>query len=193
MLKNPYLTGLFMGLVILLIFFFTNFFLRDTEYYRRSVMLSSFLLPLIYLLGALSSVSYHKKKKKDISFREAFGSAFLPMFLGGFLSMSIIYIYINDIDSETKSLLNHQYIESYKNALEEEYSKANKIVKPNSEEKKELDEKYKEAKMRIQEKMRNKEDMFSFRYFFYVFSAYCMFFLMLSVFLGAFFRGKKTM
>lgn len=95
------------------------------------------------------------------------------------------------MNTTTKDLLNHQYIESYKQSLEEEYLKAKKIVKPNSTDMQDLEQKYAEGKLRIQKKQEKKEDMFAANYFAYVFAGYCTFFIILSVFFGSFFRSRS--
>ena len=56
----------------------------------------------------------------------------------------------------------------------------------------ELEKKYAEGKMRIQKKEEKKEDMFTIYYFGYVFAGYTLFFIILSVFFGSFFRTKAN-
>lgn len=192
MFKNVYIVGLMIFIAIMLAFFVTNILFRDVHYYRNSIMLNAFLVPLICAVGAFLSVTAYSRWKKVISFREAYGRAFIPMFVGGLLSVVSIFSYINFVDTDTKDLLNHQYIESYKQSLEEEYGKAKKIVKPDSPEEKDLEKKYAEGKVRIAEKIKKNEDMFSLKYFAYVFAGYCVYFLVLSLFFGSFFRTKKS-
>lgn len=192
MTKNVYVVGIMIFITIMLAFFVTNIFFRDVNYYRNSIMLNAFLVPLVCAVGAFLSVTAYSRWKKTISFREAYGRSFIPMFVGGLLSVVTIFSYINYVDRDTKDLLNHQYIESYKKSLEDEYSKAKKIVKPNSPEEKDLEKKYAEGKVRIAEKIRKNEDMFSAKYFAYVFAGFCIFFLLLSLFFGSFFRTKTN-
>ena len=192
MTKNVYTIGFLMYILIMIAFFITNIFFRNENYYRNSIVLSSFLLPFVFAIGAFYSVFVYKKTKGELSFGEAFGRAFLPMFIGGFLSISSMFVYINYINLPTKNVLNNQYIESYKQALEEEYHKAKQIVKPHSPEMQELEKKYAEGKMRIQKKEEKKEDMFTIYYFGYVFAGYTLFFIILSVFFGSFFRTKAN-
>ena len=192
MTRNVYAVGFVMFIAIAIAFFITNIFFRDVNYYRTSIMLSSFLAPLIYAIGAFVSVTSYSRFKKILNFKEAFGRAFLPMFFGGALSVFSIFLYINYVDTDTKDLLNFQYIESYKTSLEDEYSKAKQLIKPDSPELVETEKKYKEAKIRIDEKVKSKDDMFTARYFLYVFAGYCAYFLVLSVFFGSFFRTRKS-
>ncbi|MDO5615631.1 MAG: DUF4199 family protein [Cruoricaptor ignavus] len=190
MFKNVYRVGFMIFIVIIIAFFITNIFFRNVDYYRNSITLSAFLLPFIFAIGAYLSVTTYSKIKKRLSFREAYGRAFIPMFFGGLLSVITMFTYIS-LDKPTKDLLNHQYIESFSTSLEEEYAKAKQILKPDSEEMKELEEKYAEGKVRIAEKEKRNEDMFSAKYFGYVFAGYCAYFLLLSLFFGSFFRTRS--
>ena len=192
MAKNVYAVGFVMFIAIMIVFFITNIFFRDVHYYRNTIVLSSFLAPLIYAIGAFISVTSYSRFKKVLNFREAFGRAFLPMFFGGILSIASIFVYISYVNKDTKDLLNYQYIESYKTSLEDEYAKTKNVLKPDSDDMKEVEQKYSEAKIRIAEKEKKHEDMFSAKYFLYVFAGYCAFFLILSVFFGSFFRTRRT-
>lgn len=192
MTKNVYAVGFVAFIVIMIAFFVTNIFFRDVNYYRTSIVLNAFLVPLVLAIGAFFSVTTYSRYKKEITFKEAFGRAFLPMFVGGLLSVITIFVYITYVDKDTKDLLNYQYIESYERSLEEEYAKAKQITKPNSAEMTELESNYKQAKIRIKAKEDKKEDMFSLQYFAYVFAGFCAFFLILSLFFGSFFRTRST-
>lgn len=190
MKKNVYVIGLVIFILIMIAFFTTNIFFRNVDYYKNSIIISAFLLPFLFAVGAYYSVTTFSRWKKVISFKEVYGRAFIPMFVAGFLSIGTIFTYMTYVDTDTKDLLNFQYIESYKNSLEEEYAQAKKIIKPNTQEMKELEEKYAEGKQRIAHKIAKNEDMFAFKYFAYIFAGYCVYFLILSVFFGAFFRTK---
>lgn len=190
MAKNAYVVGILIFTVIMSVFFVTNIFFRNVDYYRNSILLSSFFVPVVCALGAYWSVTTYSRWKKGISFREAYGRAFIPMFVGGLLSLLSIFIYTNYISPDTKDLLNYQAVESYKQSLEEEYTKAKKIVKPNSPEAIDLEKKYAEAKVRIADKVKKNEDLITFKNFSLVFAGYCAFFLLLSLFFGSFFRTR---
>lgn len=190
MKRNVYAVGFVIFIAIMTAFFITNIFFRNVDYFKNSIMLSAFLLPLIFATGAFISVTSYSKLKKVLNFKEAYGRAFIPMFVGGFLSVITIFLYINYVDTSTKDLLNYQYIESYKNSLEEEYKQAKQVLRPDSAEMPELEKKYQEGKIRIAHKVAQKTDMFSIRYFGYVFAGYCVFFLFLSLFFGSFFRTR---
>lgn len=190
MTKNVYVIGFMIFIAVMIAFFTTNIFFRDVDYFKNSITLSAFLLPLIFAVGAFISVTTFSKFKKVLNFKEAYGRAFIPMFVGGLLSMLSIFIYINYVDTETKDLLNYQYIESYKNSLETEYQETKSVLKPDSPEMPELEKKYEEGKIRIAHKIAQNEDMFSIKYFGYIFAGYCAFFLLLALFFGSFFRTR---
>lgn len=192
MFKNVYAVGLLIFTSIILAFFITNIFFRDVDYYRNSVTLSAFLLPLLFALGALLSVTTYVKHKKRVSFKEAYGRAFIPMFIGGALSLGSIFLYINYVDPDTKDLLNYQYIESFKTALDDEYERGSKVFKPESAEMKDIETKYQQGIERIEAKRQRKEDMFSVKYFLYIFAGYSAYFLLLSLFFGSFFRTRSN-
>ncbi len=190
MTKNVYVIGFMMFIAVMIAFFITNIFFRNVDYYKNSIMLSAFLLPFIFAVGAFISVTTYSRLKKVLTFKEAYGRSFIPMMVGGFLSMFTIYLYINYIDTDTKDLLNYQYIESYKNSLENEYQQAKGVLKPDSPEMPELEKKYQEGKIRIAHKVAQNPDMFSIKYFAYIFAGYSAFFLLLSLFFGSFFRTR---
>ncbi|PIE50128.1 MAG: DUF4199 domain-containing protein [Flavobacteriales bacterium] len=192
MKRNVYAIGFVVFILVMIAFFITNIFFRNVNYYETSMGLNAFLLPFLFAAGAYYSVTTFSRWKKVISFKEVYGRAFIPMFTACFLSLSSIFVYITYVDTDTKDLLNHQFIERYKNSLEEEYTTGKKVIKPNTPEMEELEDKYAEAKIRLQHKIDKNEDMFSLRYFGYVFAVYCAFFLILSVFFGSFFRTKTV-
>lgn len=191
MFKNIYVVGLLIFIAIISAFFITNIFFRDVNYFKNSMLLNAFLLPFIFAIGAFISVTTYSRWKKVLNFKEAYGRAFIPMFFGGLLSVATIFFYISYVDKDTKNLLNYQYIESYKQSLEDEYGKAKKMLKPESAEMLDLEKKYAEGKVRIQEKIKKNEDMFSAKYFGYVFAGYSAYFLILSLFFGSFFRSRS--
>lgn len=192
MTKNLFIKAIYIALVIIVLFFITYFFLKDDGYYKTSILLNAFAVPLILALGAFLSVRQLTRNGGFLTFKMIYKQAFVPIFVGGTLSLFFIFAFLNYGDQETKALLNQQYIESYKNSLEDEYASAKKIVKPNSQEDKELEEKYAQAKVRIADKVSKNEDMFSAQYFMYIYAGYCAFFLILSLFFASFFRSRRV-
>ncbi|KMQ72618.1 DUF4199 domain-containing protein [Chryseobacterium koreense] len=190
MTKNGYAVGFLLFVATMVVFFLLYFFGMNTQYYHNSVLINAFLLPAIYLVGAFLSINNLRKTGARMGFREIFGRAFVPMFVGGLLSVVSIFYFFNKVDPKAKDLLSYQYIQSYRTSLEEDYSSTIQILKPNSEEWKSVKDKYEEAKMRIANKERKNEEMFSARNFSYIFAGYCVYFLVLSTFFATFFRSR---
>lgn len=188
MTKNVYQLGLMLYGVTMLIFFGLYFFGMNTEYFNNTLLINAFVLPAIYLAVAYFSVHIIKKQGIPMGFKAVFGRAFKPMFLGGFLSMLTIFIFLNFIDKDAKDLLNFQYIERQKTELNNEYEKA-KMGLVNEEVKKELDKNYQNRLQSFSPEMIKDKDMFSFRQFTYYFGAIMMFYVILSVFFASFFRS----
>ena len=138
MSKNVYTFGFLIFIATMLVFFGVYFFGYNTNYFNTSMLLNAFLMPALYTLGAYFSVTTYKKEVKEIGFRDAFGRAFKPMFIGGFLSMFSIFAFLNYVDTDAKDLLNHQYVERQKTELDNEYNKAKQIL-AKKEDKEELD------------------------------------------------------
>ncbi|SDE30679.1 DUF4199 domain-containing protein [Riemerella columbipharyngis] len=192
-MKKSLYIGAVVYFVLMLLFFVVHFMFRgDAQFFRITMLMNAFVLPLIFGIGAFFSVYLYKKERGSITFLEALGKSFVPMFVAGFLFITCVYCNLNFIDTASKKVLNQQYIESYKHSLQEEYTKAKKVLKPNTEAYKELETKYQEAQVRIQYKEKQHEDMFSAYYFSLVFAGYCLFFLLLSLILSGFFRSKVS-
>lgn len=124
-----------------------------------------------------------------MGFRAVFGSAFKPMFIGGLFSMLTIFAFLNFVDRDAKDLLNFQYIERQKTELNNEYEKA-KIGLKEEAERKELEKNYQARLQSFSPEMIKDKDMFSFRQFTYYFGAVMVFYVILSVFFGSFFRSR---
>lgn len=189
MQKNVYAVGLVLFIVTMLLFFVMYFFGMNTDYFNNSLLVNAFILPAVYLAGAFISVNSVKKLGIQMGFREAFGRAFKPMFLGGILSVLSIFAFLNFIDRDAKDLLNFQYIERQKTELNNEYQKA-KLTSKTDEEKAELDKNYQNRLQSFSPEMIKDKDMFSFRQFTYYFGAIMVFYVILSTFFGSFFRSK---
>lgn len=189
MVKNVYAVGFMLFIATMVVFFGTYFFGMNVDYFNNSMLLNAFLLPVVYVAGAYYSVSSAKKLGFPMGFRAVFGSAFKPMFIGGFLSMLTIFAFLNFADRDAKDLLNFQYIERQKTELNNEYEKA-KIGLKEEAERKELEKNYQARLQSFSPEMIKDKDMFSFRQFTYYFGAVMVFYVILSVFFGSFFRSR---
>ena len=190
MVKNVYAVGFVIFIATMVIFFTMYFFGMNTEYFNNTLLVNAFVLPAIYLAGAFVSVNSVKKQGIKMGFRDAFGRAFKPMFIGGILSVLSIFAFLNFVDKDAKNLLNFQYIERQKTELNKEYEKAKQFTKTN-EEKVELEKNYKNRLQSFSPEMIKDKDMFSFRQFTYYFGAIMVFYVILSTFFGSFFRSRS--
>lgn len=188
MKKNIYGLGIVLYGATMLIFFALYFFGMNTEYFNNTLIINAFVLPAVYLAIAFYSVYSIKKLGIPMGFTTVFGRAFKPMFLGGFLSIISMFIFLNFLDKDAKDVLNYQYIERQKTELTNEYEKA-KLGMTKAEEKQELEKNYQNRLQSFSPEMIKDKDMFSFRQFTYYFGAIMAFYVILSVFFASFFRS----
>lgn len=190
MVRNVYAVGFVLFIITMLIFFGAYFFAYDTNYFNTSLLLNAFLLPAVYTFAAYLSVNSLKKEKRALSFKDAFGRAFKPMFIGGFFAMFSIFGFLNFGDTEAKNTLNFQFVERNKKELTEIYQKQRSVMKTEKE-KLDLDKDYQKSMQSFSPEMVKNKDMFTFRQFTYYFAAVLVFYTILSTFFGSFFRSKS--
>ncbi|MCP2038576.1 DUF4199 family protein [Chryseobacterium sp. HSC-36S06] len=189
MVKNVYAVGFVLFIVTMILFFAMYFLGMNVDYFNNSVLLNAFLLPAVYVAGAYLSVNSAKKMGEPMGFQAVFGRSFKPMFVGGFLSILTMFLFLNFVDKGAKDLLNFQYIERQKTELTNEYEKA-KSTMVKDEEKAELEKNYQNRLKSFSPEMIKDKDMFSFRQFTYYFGAIMVFYVILSVFFASFFRSR---
>ena len=191
MSKNPSGIGLSLFIITMIIFFAVYYFFSGIHYFDTSIKINAFVLPVLYCGFAFYSVYILWKKQGRISFREGFRSAFIPMFVGGFLSMAAMAVFLNTADTDARDLLNFQYVQRQKSELDNEYHKAKKILK-HKEDDDELEKKYQERLQSFApEKVKNK-NMLTYKHFFTYFAAILLFYVIISAFFGAFFRSRSA-
>jgi predicted signal transduction protein with EAL and GGDEF domain len=174
-----------------MLIFFTVYYISGVDYFNTSLLVNAFALPVLYCVFAYISVRSYWKEKGIISFKEAFSKAFTPMFIGGLLSVLSMFVFLNFIDPDAKDLLNYQYVERQKSELNKEYESSKKIL-ANKEDIQELERKYRERIQSFEPERVKDKDMLTPRLFSAYFAAILIFYLILSVFFGAFFRGRTT-
>src|SRR5690554_580105 len=79
---------------LLLFLFSTQGKITEAQYFNYSVLLSCFALPLLYSFFGFYSV-YTEARQRALGFRNIWRLVFLPMFIGGLLSLSVIFIFFN--------------------------------------------------------------------------------------------------
>lgn len=190
MTKSPTTLGIILFIATMIVFFVVYIFFSGINYFDITLKVNAFLLPVLYAATAFWSVKSIWNKKK-LNFKEAFKSAFYPMFIGGFLSIISIFLFLNFIDVDAKKLLNYQYIERQRTELNAEYTSAKKVLK-HQKDIDELEQKYKEALQRVSDDAVKGKDMLTASHFSGYFAAILIFYLILSLFFGAFFRTKSN-
>lgn len=190
MTKKPVLLGLILFIITMIIFFIV-YFISGVNYFDNSIKINAFLLPVLYCAFAFVAVRSYWKEYNTITFKEAFSKAFTTMFVGGFLSMLSIFIYLNYVDKGAKNLLNYQYVERQKAELNKEYESAKKIL-AKDQDIQDLEKKYQERMQSFAPEKVKDKDMLTASHFSAYFAAILIFYLILSVFFGAFFRSKSA-
>ncbi len=192
MTKNVYTIGFVLFIATMVIFFGLYFFGMNTNYFDNTMLINSFMMPVLYLAGSYASVHMVRKTGVPMGFREVFGRAFKPMFVGGFLSVVTMFLFLNFVDPAAKDLLNFQYLDRQKTEMDKEYNTAKPMLKTD-EQKADLEKEYAENKLRISHEMTKDKDFFSFRQFSYYFAAILVFYVILSTFFASFFRSRSEL
>lgn len=192
MIKNVYTIGFVLFIATMIIFFAMYFFGMNTDYFDNTMLINSFVMPVLYLAGSYYSVHTLRKTGARMGFTDVFGRAFKPMFVGGFLSVITMYLFLNFVDPAAKDLLNFQYLDRQKTEMDNEYNTAKPILKTD-EQKAELEKEYAQNKLRISHEMTKDKDFFSFRQFSYYFAAILVFYVILSTFFASFFRSRTEL
>lgn len=190
--NSIYTIGFALFIATMVIFFSMYLFGMDTNYFDNTMLLNSFLMPVVYLAGSFYSVHQLRKTGVRMGFSDVFGRAFKPMFIGGFLSIMTMFLFLNFVDPAAKDLLNFQYLERQKTEMDSEYNNA-KIILKTDEQKAELEKEYEQNKLRISPEMVKDKDLFSFRQFSYYFAAILIFYVILSTFFASFFRSRTEL
>lgn len=191
MTKSPSTLGIILFIATMTIFFIVYGFFSGINYFDISLKANAFVLPLIYAGAAFWSVNTFWRAHKTVSFKQAFKRAFVPMFTGGILSIISIFTFLNFVDTDAKKLLNYQYVQRQKSELDTEYTSARKILK-HQKDIDELDQKYNERIQSFTPEAVKGKDMLTLSHFSGYFAAILIFYVVLSVFFGAFFRTRTV-
>ncbi len=189
MTKSPSTLGILLFAATMIVFFVVYYFFSGVEYFDISLKANAFVLPIIYAGAAFWSVKTYWNNHKTVSFKDAFKRAFVPMFIGGVLSILSIYAFLNFVDTDAKKLLNYQYVTRQKSELDKEYTSARTILK-HQKDIDELDQKYKERLQSFTPEAVKGKDMLTASHFSGYFAAILIFYVVLSLFFGAFFRTR---
>lgn len=192
MFRNIIGIGLFLYAAVMGLFFMVYYVFMNENYFNTTMIFNSFVLPTLFIGTALVSIIRYKREKKTVLFRQAFQRVFVPMFIGGFLSLASIFLFLNYLDTDAKDVLNYQFVERNKKGLQEVYLKEKKALK-DSKKLEELELDYQIQMQSFSNEMVKGKDVFTFQYFItYYFPFILAFYLIISLFLSAFFRTRKS-
>lgn len=170
------LAGILFVVTLLLFFglyfaFATSAKISDENYFNYSWLINSFALPFIYT-GVSFYGCYTTAKKEPMKLSTAYKTAFLPMFFGGFLSLAVIFIFLNNGGSWAQDSLQRGWYDMI-------------TANPNPE--------FIEANKELLENMKNPEyKLFTFRNFLMAFSVILFFYFMISIIFAIFFKNRRV-
>lgn len=191
MTKSSSTLGIILFIATMAVFFIVYSFFSGIHYFDTSLKANAFVLPLLYAGAAFWSVKSYWNNHRTVGFKQAFKRAFVPMFIGGILSIFSIYAFLTFADPAAKKLLNYQYVQTQKSELDKEYTSARKILK-HQKDIDELDQKYNERIQSFTPEAVKGKDMLTASHFSGYFAAILIFYVVLSVFFGAFFRTRSV-
>lgn len=192
MTKNPVIIGLVLYGITMLLFFGVYYFFANANYWDTSMKINAFGLTFIYGITAFIS-TYWLRKGTRITYPQAFKQSFVTLFVGGFLSMASMFLFLNYVDTSARDLLNYQYIQTELNNLEEAYQKQ-KIDAAHHKDPNvvvDLEKSYKEAKEAREIALKEKRNYFSLEFLGKLFGGILLFYLLLSIIIAAFLKNKK--
>ena len=143
MTKNLFTLGIALFGATMLIFFVVYFFFSGINYFETSMVTNAFILPILYAATAFWSVKSAWNSRR-LNFKEAFKRAFIPMFVGGFLSVISIFVFFNYVDTDARDLINYQFVQTNKNKLEQTYKEEMARLK-DGKEKEQLEKDYQKS------------------------------------------------
>lgn len=190
MSKNLFTLGIALFGATMLIFFIVYFFFSGVNYFETSMVVNAFILPIFYAGTAFWSVKT-AWNKFQLNFKDAFKRAFVPMFVGGFLSIICIFAFFNYVDTNAKDLVNYQFVQTNKKKLDDTY-KAEKSRLKTEKEIQDLEKDYQNNLQSFNNDQVKGKDMLTARHFLGYFAAILIFYLVLSLFFGAFFRTRTS-
>lgn len=190
MTKNLFTLGMALFGATMLIFFVVYFFFSGINYFETSMVTNSFILPILYAATAFWSVKSAWNSRR-LNFKEAFKRAFIPMFVGGFFSVISICIFFNYIDTDARDLLNYQFVQTNKSKLDQTY-KENITTLKSEKEKEKITKEYQTNLQAFETSQVKGKNMLTANHFSGYFAAILIFYLVLSLFFGAFFRTKSS-
>lgn len=191
MKENFLRNGFILFIITMIMFLGVYYFYNGLHYFEMTMNFNSFVLPLVYALVGFFCVRTIYKSQDEVKFKTAFKNSFYPMFLGSFLSILSMFLFLNFVDPGAKDLLNYQFTQTNKNELTQVYTKEKSRLKTDAE-KADLEKDYQASLKSFSAEQVKDKDVFTLRYFSFYFAAIMMYDLVFSLFLAAFFRSRSS-
>lgn len=155
---------------LLLIVFSTFGKITEAQYFNFSVIISCFALPAIYAGFGFFNI-YKEITVQPLGFRKIWQLSFLPMFIGGFLSISAIFIFFNTAGKWVEDSLQRGWYDMMTANPNPEFMKKNgELIKA----------------------MTNPEiNMFSIKVYFISFSFILFFYILISIIFAVFLKNRR--
>ena len=192
MTKNPLNVGFILFAITMLTFFIVYYFFANANYWNTTMQVNAFGMTFLYVLAGFAS-TYWLRQGARITYPQAFKQTFVTLFTGGILSMLSIFLFLNYVDTDARDMLNHQYIQTEINNLDEVYAQKKVEVSNHIDRNKitELETDYKNAKNAREAALKENRNYFSFQFLSAIFGGFLLFYLMLSIIIAGFMKNKK--
>lgn len=192
MTKSPLVAGFILFAITMLTFFIVYYFFANANYWNTTMQVNAFGMTFLYVFAGFAS-TYWLRQGTRITYPQAFKQTFVTLFVGGILSMFSIFAFLNYADTDARDMLNHQYVQTELNNLDEAYAKKKTEVANHKDpaKVKELEEDYKNAKIAREAAMKEDRNYFSFKFLSAIFGGFLLFYLMLSIIIAGFMKNKK--
>ncbi len=158
-------------LFFLLIFLFsTQGRITDAEFFNYSALINCFVFPGLYAGFGFYS-AYTVAKQRIISFRQAWQLSFVPMFIGGLLSLGAIFLFFNTSGNWAEDSLQRGWYDLMTSNPNPEFMEKNgEFVKNMTD---------------------LKINMFTSKVFFLAFSVIIFFYFLISSIFAVFFKNRR--
>jgi hypothetical protein len=172
-IRNGFLLAILTIAIFLILYFLfsTQGNISELQYFNYSALINCFLLPALYaIVGFYNSYSF--AKIQPLSFGQAWKLTFLPMFMGGLISLGFIFIFYNTTGAWAEDSLQRGWYELM-------------TANPNPD--------FMEKNGELVENMNNLEfNMFTTKVFLISFSAIIFFYFLISSIFAVFLKNRRV-
>ncbi|XOD69173.1 MAG: DUF4199 domain-containing protein [Flavobacteriales bacterium AspAUS03] len=91
----PIKGGVLLICITIIIFLCVYFPFRDGDYFMTSIRVNAFIITPLYAVFAVYIVYRERKKRSNFSLLQSFSLPFLTLWIGGILSLVLIFLFFN--------------------------------------------------------------------------------------------------